>query len=248
MTECLRTGSARLARILARLLLVFGVGALGIGIPGHTGIQACAVAIFQARATRKQTRKHPRKHPGTSAGIAADVSVGKGAGDRHRIGATVGPMWHLALAGLTVVSLMALAVSGHAAPSVDPDEGQGDAVVLTRDVAPLSPRLRQAVLLDPRVAEANARACQLAHRLGLARAEGRPKVNASINTTQPENAMPFYETVIAIPEVAFTKSPETPVITAGMPLQVDILGGKRTIMNYIMTPIQKSLVTAFREK
>jgi HlyD family type I secretion membrane fusion protein len=68
------------------------------------------------------------------------------------------------------------------------------------------------------------------------------------NTTQPENAMPFYETIIAIPEVAFTKSPETPVITAGMPLQVDILGGKRTIMNYIMTPIQKSLAMAFREK
>ena len=68
------------------------------------------------------------------------------------------------------------------------------------------------------------------------------------NTTQPENAMPFYETIIAIPEVAFTKSPDTPVITAGMTLQVDILGGKRTIMNYIMTPIQKSLATAFREK
>ena len=68
------------------------------------------------------------------------------------------------------------------------------------------------------------------------------------NTTQPENAMPFYETVIAIPEVVFTKSPDIPIITAGMPLQVDILGGKRTIMNYIMTPIQKSLATAFREK
>ena len=68
------------------------------------------------------------------------------------------------------------------------------------------------------------------------------------NTTQPENAMPFYETIIAIPEVAFTKSPDEPVITAGMPLQVDILGGKRTVMNYIMTPIQKSLATAFREK
>ena len=67
------------------------------------------------------------------------------------------------------------------------------------------------------------------------------------NTTQPENAMPFYETIIAIPEVAFTKSPDEPVVTAGMPLQVDILGGKRTIMNYIMTPIQKSLATAFRE-
>ena len=58
--------------------------------------------------------------------------------------------------------------------------------------------------------------------------------------------MPFYETVIAIPEVVFTKS-LTPVITAGMPLQVDILGGKRTT-EYIMTPIQKSLATAFREK
>tara|TARA_B100000683_G_scaffold55069_1_gene52712 strand:+ start:210 stop:830 length:621 start_codon:yes stop_codon:yes gene_type:complete len=68
------------------------------------------------------------------------------------------------------------------------------------------------------------------------------------NTTQPEYAMPFYETIIAIPEVAFTKSPDEPVITAGMPLQVDILGGKRTVMNYIMTPIQKSLATAFREK
>ena len=68
------------------------------------------------------------------------------------------------------------------------------------------------------------------------------------NTTQPGNAMPFYETIIAIPDVAFTKSPDTPVITASTPLQVDILGGKRTIMNYIMTPIQKSLATAFREK
>jgi len=35
-------------------------------------------------------------------------------------------------------------------------------------------------LLDPKVAEAAARACQMAHRLGLARAEGRPKINASI--------------------------------------------------------------------
>ena len=69
----------------------------------------------------------------------------------------------------------------------------------------------------------------------------------SSNTTQPENAMPFYETIIAIPEVAFTKSPEEPLISSGMPLQVDILGGKRTVMEYIMTQIQKSLATAFRE-
>ena len=68
------------------------------------------------------------------------------------------------------------------------------------------------------------------------------------NTSQPENAMTFYEAIIAIPEVAFTKSPDEPVITAGMPLQVDIPGVKCTVMNYIMTPIQKSLATAFREK
>ena len=68
------------------------------------------------------------------------------------------------------------------------------------------------------------------------------------NTTQPENQMPFYETMIEIPKIELTKSPIRPEITAGMPLTVDILGDKRTVMNYIMTPIQKSLKTAFREK
>jgi len=68
------------------------------------------------------------------------------------------------------------------------------------------------------------------------------------NTTQPENQMPFYETMIVIPKAEFTKSPEIPQIVAGMPLTVDILGDKRTIMNYVMTPIQKSLSVAFREK
>jgi multidrug efflux pump subunit AcrA (membrane-fusion protein) len=70
----------------------------------------------------------------------------------------------------------------------------------------------------------------------------------SNNTTQPENQMPFYETMILIPKAEFTKSAITPQIVAGMPLTVDILGDKRTIMNYIMTPIQKSLSVAFREK
>ena len=57
----------------------------------------------------------------------------------------------------------------------------------------------------------------------------------------------------SVPDACRSRAPSIPftctsVITAGMPLQVDILGGKRTIMNYIMTPIQKSLATAFREK
>ena len=60
------------------------------------------------------------------------------------------------------------------------------------------------------------------------------------NTTQPENQMPFYETIIEIPEARLTKSSIIPEIASGMPLTVDILGDKRTVMNYIMTPIQKS--------
>jgi hypothetical protein len=54
--------------------------------------------------------------------------------------------------------------------------------------------------------------------------------------------------MIVIPKAEFTKSAKKPEIVAGMPLTVDILGEKRTIMNYIMTPIQKSLSVAFREQ
>ena len=59
----------------------------------------------------------------------------------------------------------------------------------------------------------------------------------SNNTTQPDNQPPFYETIIEIPKIQLTKSNLIPQITAGMPLTVDILGDKRTVMNYIMTPI-----------
>ena len=83
---------------------------------------------------------------------------------------------------VSAIALLMLTGAVHAAPPVEPD--QPDFAVLNRDVAPLSQRLRQAVLLDPKVAEATARACQLTHRLGLARAAGRPKVNASISGTR----------------------------------------------------------------
>jgi len=57
----------------------------------------------------------------------------------------------------------------------------GSAAGSTAGSTVLPDRLRQAVLLDPRVAEMSARACQMAHRLGLARAEGRPKVSATVS-------------------------------------------------------------------
>lgn len=60
--------------------------------------------------------------------------------------------------------------------------------------------------------------------------------------------MPYYETIIEISEVVLTKSAVTPEITAGMPLTVDIMGDKRTVMNYIISPIEKSWKSTFWEK
>ena len=68
------------------------------------------------------------------------------------------------------------------------------------------------------------------------------------NTTQLENQMPYYENIIKIPDVVPTKSGAKPEIKAGMPLTVDILGDKRTVMNYMITPIEKSWKSAFQEK
>lgn len=68
------------------------------------------------------------------------------------------------------------------------------------------------------------------------------------NTAQPENQKQYYETIIEIPEVRLTKSGIQPEITPGMLLTVDILGDKRTVMNYIITPIEKSWKSAFWEQ
>ena len=75
--------------------------------------------------------------------------------------------------GLAMAALVTVAV---AAPAVDPEPEEHPTVT----TAPLPQKLRHAVLLDPKVSEATARACQMAHRLGLARAEGRPKISANI--------------------------------------------------------------------
>ena len=45
-----------------------------------------------------------------------------------------------------------------------------------------------------------------------------------------------------------TKSAIRPDIAAGMPLTIDILGDKRTVMYYIITPIEETWKTAFWEK
>ena len=89
-----------------------------------------------------------------------------------RVRSASGPV----LAGVVGLAVAALVTVAVAAPAIDPEPDDKPAVV----AAPLPQNLRHAVLLDPKVSEATARACQMAHRLGLARAEGRPKVSANI--------------------------------------------------------------------
>ena len=45
-----------------------------------------------------------------------------------------------------------------------------------------------------------------------------------------------------------TKSVITPDIAAGMALMIDILGDKRTVVDYIIKAIEKSWKTTFCEK
>jgi hypothetical protein len=68
------------------------------------------------------------------------------------------------------------------------------------------------------------------------------------NATQQENMPPFYETLIKIPDLSFPRSPIKPELVPGMQATIDILGGKRTVMDYILTPIKKASRAAFREK
>lgn len=67
------------------------------------------------------------------------------------------------------------------------------------------------------------------------------------NTTQEQNMPPFYETLIAIPEPKLSKSDAPIEIVPGMTVMIDIIGQKRTVLNYIMTPLNRAAGVAFRE-
>ena len=77
--------------------------------------------------------------------------------------------------------------------------------------------------------------------------EGRV-VHVASNTTQEEGIPAYYETMIAIPDPVFATSGVTPDIVPGMQVTVDIIGGKRTVIDYILSPIKKATEVAFREK
>ena len=67
------------------------------------------------------------------------------------------------------------------------------------------------------------------------------------NTTQEQNMPPFYETLIAIPIPKLSKSDDEVEIVPGMTVMVDLIGQKRTVLNYIMTPLNRAAGVAFRE-
>ena len=67
------------------------------------------------------------------------------------------------------------------------------------------------------------------------------------NTTQEQNMPPFYETLIAIPIPKLSKSDDEVEIVPGMTVMVDLIGQKRTVLNYIMTPLNRAVGVAFRE-
>lgn len=68
------------------------------------------------------------------------------------------------------------------------------------------------------------------------------------NTTQEEGIAPYYETIVEIPSPRFSKSTVDLVIVPGSPVVVDIIGNKRTVMSYILTPLERAAGRAFREK
>lgn len=68
------------------------------------------------------------------------------------------------------------------------------------------------------------------------------------NSTQRENQLPYYQTMIKIPDPVFPQSGIKPDIVPGMPVVVDVLGGKRTVLDYILSPIERAQTIVFREK
>ena len=60
------------------------------------------------------------------------------------------------------------------------------------------------------------------------------------NSTQEENLPPYFVTLIKIPDPQFEQSGFAPEVVPGMTVIVDVLGGKRTVINYILSPIERA--------
>ena len=73
-------------------------------------------------------------------------------------------------------------------------------------------------------------------------------VNIAQNVTETERGDSYYESWIRTTERVFAKSGIEPKILPGMAAQVDILGEKRTVMEYLMAPILQTTDRALTEQ
>lgn len=71
--------------------------------------------------------------------------------------------------------------------------------------------------------------------------------NIATNTTEEANLPPYYETFISIPDPVFSISQARAEAIPGMQVTVDIIGGKRTVLSYLLSPIKRASEVAFRE-
>ena len=72
-------------------------------------------------------------------------------------------------------------------------------------------------------------------------------IKIATNTTEEANLAPYYETFISIPNPVFSISQIKAEAIPGMQVTVGILGGKRTVLDYLLSPIQRASEVAFRE-
>ena len=68
------------------------------------------------------------------------------------------------------------------------------------------------------------------------------------NSTSEERMPPYYETMVEIPDPRFSKASDEVEVVPGMTATVDLIGKKRTVLNYILTPIERASGVVFREK
>ncbi|MGB1117798.1 MAG: HlyD family efflux transporter periplasmic adaptor subunit [Parvibaculales bacterium] len=77
--------------------------------------------------------------------------------------------------------------------------------------------------------------------------EGRVQRIAS-NTMIEEGQAPYYQTMVEVPNPKFSKSAEKVEIVPGMTVVIDIIGKKRSVLSYIMTPLNRASGVVFRER
>ena len=67
------------------------------------------------------------------------------------------------------------------------------------------------------------------------------------NTIQPQGGAAYYETYVEIMDGRFSGTKRMANLVSGMEVVVDIVGDKRTILSYVLTPFNRAASLVFRE-